>query len=295
MPTVNHPKQPHRNDSGDAPTRATGRVADDSATTGLEVEARTVCGPVREENQDAALVWNGPDGEVMLVVADGMGGHASGRQAAETVVRTCRQESRRRHGAPWAEVMRGALVQAHAQVVEASRGEAMGATAVLAVVETAASIPRLHLAHVGDSRAYLLRGASLYRLTTDHSLVGRLVEDGLLSEDEAFGHPDSNVIHRALGQQEALEPELHDPLTLEAGDWLLLCSDGLHSALPDRRILAVLQRCASATEGCHTLVQAALDAGSTDNVTVVCLHAPPTHGPLRPTRPERAHQPRRAS
>ena len=89
-----------------------------------------------------------------------------------------------------------------------TRPSPMGATAALVVVDEVSPSPVLHIAHVGDSRVYLCRGRSLYRLTADHSLVAQMVRDGLLREDEAFGHPDNHVIQRALGQAGALEVEV---------------------------------------------------------------------------------------
>lgn len=271
------------------------RKTEETALPAVELEVATTCGPVRDENQDAALVWRGDGGEVAAVVSDGMGGHASGRRAAEIVVGTCVETVQGRDTEAWPEVLDRALRQAHAKVRRALRadgGDPMGATAVLAVLapgvpdEELEPVHRLHWAHVGDSRAYLCRGHSIYRLTADHSLVARLVRDGHLSEDEAFDHPDGNVIHRAIGQEAPLEPELHEPVPLEPGDWVLLSSDGLHGALPDREIRAAVGRSASAAEACRTLVRAALDAGSQDNVTVVCIHSPEDSGPLRPTRAE---------
>lgn len=271
-------------------------------TPRVELEVATTCGPVRDENQDAALVWRGEAGEAAAVVSDGMGGHAGGRRAAEIVVSTAIETVQEHGGEPWAEVLDRALREAHARVRRALRsegGDPMGATAVVAVLAPPEPRPRsgsephplhplhrLHWAHVGDSRAYLCRGRSIYRLTADHSLVARLVRDGHLSEDEAFGHPDDNVIDRAIGQEAPLEPELHEPVPLEPGDWVVLSSDGLHGALPDREIRAGIERSASAAEACRTLLRAALDAGSEDNVTVVCIHSPENPGPLRPTRPE---------
>ena len=154
----------------------------------------------------------------------------------------------------------------------------MGATAVMAVISGGAHGPLLHLAHAGDSRAYLYRGRSLIRLTADHSLVGQLVRDGLLCEEEAFGHPDSNVIQRAIGQSAPLEPEVQFPLPLDPGDLVLISSDGLHGALPDTEIATVAARSGSALEICQNLLDAALAARSQDNITIGCMRLPPGGG-----------------
>ena len=239
-----------------------------------EIDLISACGPVREENQDAGVAWRGARGEVVLIVADGMGGHDAGRVAAETTVRACLEAIRNSASENWQKILKGAIGAAHASVLATtSAGEARhrpGATVALAVITESAEPPRLHVAHVGDSRVYLYRGRSLYRLTTDHSLVATMVRDGLLREEEAWGHPDSNVIQRAIGQERPLEPEVQAPVELGPGDVVLLCSDGLHGALPDPEIATVLGQGGSAHEICARLLAAALAAGSQDNVTIGC-------------------------
>ena len=260
------------------------------ARLSCEIDLISICGPVREENQDAGVAWRGAGGEVVLIVADGMGGHDAGRVAAETTVRACLESIRNRTRESWQEVLESAIGAAHASVLATVRaGEERrrpGATVALAVITARAEHPSLHVAHVGDSRVYLYRGRSLYRLTTDHSLVARMVHDGLLREEEAWGHPDSNVIQRAIGQAGPLQPEVQAPVELDAGDVVLLCSDGLHGALPDPEIAAALGPGGSAHEICARLLAAALAAGSQDNVTIGCARlAGETR--RRPTRVQR--------
>jgi serine/threonine protein phosphatase PrpC len=271
------------------------------ASRKVEVNVLSVCGPAREENQDAAIAWRGDDGQTVLIVADGMGGHAAGREAAEIVVRVAldvlRQEQgegrRSDAGLHHAFAAAQEAVRA-AQAAGAGAGNVtlgMGATAVMAVVADGPGSPVLHLAHAGDSRAYLYRGSSLIRLTSDHSLVGQLVRDGLLREEEAFGHPDSNVVQMAIGQDGPLDPEVQLPLSLNAGDRVLLSSDGLHGALPDPEIAAVLARSGSALESCQDLLDAALAARSQDNITIGCLRLAPDPERRRITRIESVPRP----
>jgi protein phosphatase len=246
-----------------------------------EVHVLSVCGPVREENQDAGVVWRSEQGDLAVIVADGMGGHSGGREAAEIVVRTCLESLRNRGEVGWEDALRSAIGAAQQAVLQAARGggasghATMGSTVALAVLDRPSAAPRLHVAHVGDSRVYLYRGRSLYRLTEDHSLVGQMVRDGLLREDEAFGHPDSNVIQRAVGQAGPLEPEVQEPLSLDVWDAVLLCSDGVHSVLPDAAIGEIVGRYRSAEEICRNLLAAALEAGSQDNVTIGCARISP--------------------
>lgn len=247
----------------------------------------SVCGPVREENQDAGIAWRGEGEDLAVIVSDGMGGHASGREAAEIVVRACLDAIRSRSGKDWKTVFREAVRSAQAAVLEAARGNSgrsMGATAALAVVDGLPAAPCLHIAHVGDSRVYLHRGRSLYRLTADHSLVAQMVRDGLLREEDAFGHPDSNVIQRAIGQEKPLEAEIQEPVPLDPGDVVLVSSDGLHGALTDARIGEVILQSRAAEEICQDLLAAALAAGSQDNITIGCIRFVADGAPRRPTR-----------
>jgi serine/threonine protein phosphatase PrpC len=264
------------------------RVMTDHPLVACEVHVVSVCGPVREENQDAGIAWRGEDEEWVVMVSDGMGGHAAGREAAEIVVHACLDSIRNRPEGPWEEVLRMAIGAAHAAVLKAARNlqgrSSMGATAALAVIDGSPSSLRLHIAHVGDSRVYLHRGRSLYRLTSDHSLVAQMVRDGLLPEEEAFGHPDSNVIQRAIGQEAPLEPEVQGPILLDDADVLLVCSDGLHGAVPDQQIGEVIQRFASAEKIGQNLLTAALDAGSQDNITIGCIRLVADRPRRRPTR-----------
>lgn len=261
--------------------------------TRVEASHVSACGPVRSENQDAAAVW-AESALTALVVSDGMGGHAAGSEAADIAVRVCVESIRNAwsDGRDWSGTLGPALAAAHSAIVLAGQGMTesgtpgapMGATLAVALVDEG-SVPRqLHVAHVGDSRVYLFRGRSLYRLTMDHSLVGQMVRDGLLTESQAFGHPDSNVIQRALGQSLPLEPEVQLPIPLDDGDVVLVCSDGLHGAIPDSEISASIGSSATANEICQTLLAAALAAGSADNVTVACARLPAKSGTRRPTR-----------
>jgi serine/threonine protein phosphatase PrpC len=259
------------------------------------MDVLSVCGPVREENQDVAAAWRRDGGETVLIVADGMGGYASGRKAAEIVVRVALDALRsgaEERASDWDALLRQAFAAAQT-AVQAAQGESaerggaeMGATAVMAVIGTGAHGSVLHLAHVGDSRAYLYRGRSLLRLTADHSLVGQMVRDGWLREEEAFGHPDSNVVQRAVGQRAPLAPDLQPPLPLAPGDLILLSSDGLHGALSDAEIAAVVARSGATLETCQNLLDSALAADSQDNVTIGCLRLVPGSGERRITRVE---------
>ncbi len=225
-------------------------------------------------------------------MSDGTGAPAAGREAADIVVATCLEAIRGRGGRSWEQTFTAAIAAAQAKVVsiaERSPGpRRVSATAAIAVVAPAERNPWLHLAHVGDSRVYLCRGkAALYRLTTDHSLVFQLVRDGLLREDETFGHPHGNVLRRAVGQRApVVEVEIQTPLPLDAGDVVLVCSDGLHAVVPERTIGELLARPGSAAETCGELLAAAVAARHQDDVTIGCVRVVADCPRLHPTRVE---------
>ena len=223
--------------------------------------SRTDVGCVRERNEDSLAV-----SPPLFAVADGMGGHAAGDVASELAVKVLMKNA-----PTTADVdMRGdAVIKAnHAVINEALRAElaGMGTTMTACVIEGT----HLAIAHVGDSRAYLLHHGKLQQLTRDHSLVADMVEAGRLTEEEARVHPNRSIITRAIGSDPNMQPDLYE-ITASPGDRLLLCSDGLYSMVENSRIQSQLarirdpQRCASA------LVNDAISAGGLDNVTVVVV------------------------
>lgn len=193
------------------------------APLGVASTSRSHVGRVRDINEDRVL----ERAEVGLwAVADGMGGHSGGGEAADTLIAHLADIP-----APLAaEAIEHALAEANAAILGASGGQS-GTTAVVLHVER----DRAHLSWAGDSRAYLIRRGALRLLTHDHSVVQQLVDAGALTPEQAAHHPRANVITSALGVGETLKVDrtLHD---LAAGDRLLLCSDGLSRSLCDRDV-----------------------------------------------------------
>ena len=140
----------------------------------------------------------------------------------------------------------------------------MGSTcAVLALCEEVA-----HVGHVGDSRVYLLRDGRIRQLTRDHSRVQRMLDDGLITEEEAVNHPDRDWLDRALGQREYILPDvLNDPIRLRLEDTFLVCTDGLTNLVRDEEIFRLVQNVPSA-HACEALIALANERGGTDNITV---------------------------
>ncbi len=227
----------------------------------------TDVGRVREANEDAYFV-----GETVVAVADGMGGHLAGEVASATALEPVEQlDGRAFEDGPAAlDALRDAVVQANTNVSRMAHEEptyrGMGTTLTVALVDGR----RLHLAHVGDSRAYLLRGDRFSQLTDDHTLVQHLVDEGQITREEAATHPQRSIITRAIGVSEDIDVDALS-LELDPGDQLLLCSDGLTGVVDDDRIARELASRDDAERTLKRLVDAANAGGGPDNITVVLL------------------------
>ncbi len=222
-------------------------------------------GLVRSHNEDSGVV-----GPLLVVVADGMGGAAAGEVASSTAAHAADVLSQRHAGslAP-RDLLKRAVARAAVQITHLVVADptvaGMGTT--FTAVQTDGV--RVALAHLGDSRAYLLRDQALTQLTDDHTLVQSLVDAGRLSRAQARRSAHRHIVMRSLGGAGPSEPDLLD-LDLVAGDRLLLCSDGL-SDLVDDDALALVVAVPDPQAAVDLLVAAALDAGGTDNVTCVVV------------------------
>ncbi|MBZ9749957.1 protein phosphatase 2C domain-containing protein [Deinococcus sp. HMF7604] len=217
-------------------------------------------------NQDAALALDLPQGG-LYAVADGMGGHAAGELAANLALDALSQAYLDARGTPPARLA-GAVQAANVTVLRHAVGEyvGMGTTLLAALIDRGAAL----LAHVGDSRAYLLRGGQLHRLTEDHSWVAEQVRLGHMTEDEARDHQWRSVVSNALGGEERVRLELYG-LEVQAGDRLLLCSDGLSAVVTDQDLLTILARPLPPEATARLLINAANDGGGPDNITALIV------------------------
>jgi len=231
--------------------------------------AATACGPVRRENQDAFRLIPLEGVGLGLILADGMGGHSGGGEAAEAAVAAAAAWIGSADGG--GDGLREAVSRANEAVAEVRRqlGGNPGTTIVAAVIVDG----RLSLAHAGDSRAYLLRNGEATQLTADHSVTGERVRAGVLDPEVARHDPRRNYVTRAL-LGDPVEPDLAET-ALAAGDVVLLCSDGLWEPLADREIAGLAGGGVAPGEASRLLVAAALAAGSTDNVTAVVARLDP--------------------
>ncbi len=227
----------------------------------------TDAGKVRQNNEDAMLIGDGED-ETLFVVADGIGGFEAGEVASSLAVEVLRDLQPD-------EPFKAAIGEANRRIVAAGRGDeklsGMGTTIVAVRFSGTQREPVAEVAHVGDSRAYLLRGGDMKPVTEDHSLVAELVRSGDLTRDQAAEHPQKNLITRALGADEEVDVDTAI-LPVEAGDRILLCSDGLSDMVHEDGISLILAESPDDPEkAARGLLSAALDAGGNDNITVVVI------------------------
>ncbi len=226
----------------------------------VSVGAATDIGQVREGNEDSYLVV-----EPLYAVADGMGGHRGGEVASSLALETVQGMFERREGS-----LAEQVAEANRAVFDRSQNDrkvsGMGTTLTAAQVDG----NRVHLVHVGDSRAYLLRGGELTQVTEDHTLVHRMVMEGEISEEEAETHPHRSILTRALGVDQNIQVDEGD-LEVAPGDRLLLCTDGLTGMVPEGQIREILLESLDPQEAVDKLVKFANRAGGIDNITALIL------------------------
>ena len=226
------------------------------------------------ENEDA-VGWSEPD--QLWFVADGMGGHAAGQVASGIVKDVLLRSSREKD-------LAAVVLRAHTAVLAAARSRedcrGMGSTLVAARIDEGVC----EVVWVGDSRAYLLRKGKLTPLTRDHSVVEELRTEGVLSEAEIRSDPRANQITRGLGQDSAAPSLSQVPLC--RGDRIVLCSDGLHDQVSDSAIAKLARRKAGPNAAAEALLEAALESGGRDNISVIVVDY---DGPTAPVAMRMGH------
>ncbi|MCL2437821.1 MAG: Stp1/IreP family PP2C-type Ser/Thr phosphatase [Coriobacteriia bacterium] len=224
--------------------------------------ALTHVGNVRALNEDSLLAL-----PPLYAVADGLGGHESGEVASSLAIDALRDHAPK-HPEPVA--LARAVQSANQAVISGiSKGvgrEGMGTTMTAVMIESGRAV----FAQVGDSRAYLLRNRSLSQVTEDHSVVGEMMRSGHLTAEEARRHPQRSVITRALGSDPQLNVDTFE-VTILRGDRLLICTDGLTTMVEDEKIQDILTGSLDPNHAAEKLVQAALDAGGNDNISVIVV------------------------
>ena len=237
----------------------------------LRSYAVTDIGHRRQINQDFVYLSETPVGNLpnIFIVADGMGGHNAGefasRYAVETIVEDVKNSSERNP----AVILSKAINKANAYIRQKADGDkalmGMGTTIVIATCIG----KYLEVANVGDSRLYLIND-TIEQVTIDHSLVEEMIQRGGIDRKSARNHPDKNIITRALGARNTIEADFFN-LELEAGDIVLLCSDGLTNMVEDEDIRKILKSGGSLKERAETSVRTANDNGGKDNISVIII------------------------
>jgi protein phosphatase len=253
--------------------------------TGIEVSSQSDIGCVRTNNEDSFGYWEPEDDQQFLrkgrlaVVADGMGGYEGGQEASRLAVETLVAVYRDFGGDNPQDALIEALQTAHERIRQYSfahpelrgMGTTCTAAAIVRGTHGSANYDALYYVHVGDTRLYLIRDGQITRVTRDHSYVGRLVEAGMISQEEAEHHPQRNILTAALGTNPDLimdSPGHPEPLRPE--DVLLICSDGLWGLVRDAEILDVVEN-KSAEQAGRELIELARERGGPDNITVEIL------------------------
>ncbi|MEF9974047.1 MAG: Stp1/IreP family PP2C-type Ser/Thr phosphatase [Clostridia bacterium] len=224
-------------------------------------------GKVRPMNEDAYYLPK--EAEAFAVIADGMGGHRAGEVASNLAIQVM---SEKLHEAPTCceEALTSAVALANRAIYEAAQAddEKYGMGTTLTCLWRGSDF--VYLAHVGDSRAYLLRNRALMQLTNDHTLVNALVERGELTPSEARVHPQRNVITRALGTGRRVTPDIIR-LDVKAGDVWLLCTDGLSNCASNTELAQILLDTGTWEKKLEALIELALSRGGRDNITSVLV------------------------
>jgi len=217
------------------------------------VAVRSDTGRVRDLNEDSYLTQ-----EPLFVIADGMGGHLAGDVASQTAIEII--TANRGDASSDLDSLERLVLKANEAIWGKAQADpsmhGMGTTLTLVFLDGSKG----HLAHVGDSRAYLFRDGKLEQVTEDHTLVERMVKEGRLPREEAARHPQRNIITRALGMDADVKVDTFE-LALRAGDRILLCSDGLNSMLSDEEVEEVLNTFPDADEATDRLIEMANEAG----------------------------------
>ncbi len=237
-------------------------------------------GRVREKNEDGYLIWQ--EGTLSLfAVADGMGGHAAGEVASTLALETVKQSlieqrltlhEKVEEGCTIESFLAEILIAANSKILLAGGNgtECVGMGTTLTLLLTVSA--QAWIGHIGDSRAYLLRKGRFEMLTEDHTLVSQLARSGQISEEEKKNHPQRHILTQALGTEHAPSFEIKKVL-LQAGDFLLLCTDGLYGMLDDEELLREIQASDPPEDILERLVELANERGGIDNITAIIVIA----------------------
>ena len=231
-------------------------------------------GKVRERNEDSVNIVENASGEILMAVADGMGGHKDGEIASSialnhiaTRFKSISSVGNKEDAINWIrEIVKEANALIYKYVAEHKESAGMGTTMVLALLTK----DFLLIGNIGDSSGYVIKNKNLHKVTVDHTLVNLLVKSGELTEEEAKNHPRKNVLMRALGASNNVEMDIFNvELTVQG---IFLCSDGLTNMLDDEQIMKVLNEDNTLEEKLEKLVFKANNRGGSDNISIAILN-----------------------
>ena len=234
----------------------------------MEYAALTDVGMRRHNNEDSYIV-NVSGNDKIFIVADGMGGHNAGEIASLEACRITESFVLEGKG-NIDDVLRDGVVKANRDIyVRSCENDAMkgmGTTIDVCVIDG----NKLHIAHVGDSRVYIVNKESIRRVTRDHSIVGMMLEEGSITEEEARVHPQRNYITRAVGSSANIEVDIICE-EIHSGEWVLMCTDGLTNMIEREVLHSVIKNSDSVDDAAEELVRRAKENGGDDNITVILL------------------------
>jgi protein phosphatase len=243
----------------------------------METVIVTDRGKVRQHNEDSVGVFKNEDGDILAIVADGMGGHLAGDVASQMTIEALKGmwETASLISSPdlameWLKThidKVNSVLLKHALTHPDCQG--MGTTIVAAICTDSFAT----IGHIGDSRGYLCNSSGFKQITEDHSLVNELVRSGQISKEDAEHHPRKNVLVRALGTEEHVELDIRS-ICLEESDILLLCSDGLSNKVLENDMMKTLKSQKSLHDIALSLVKQANDNGGEDNISLVIVKQP---------------------
>jgi serine/threonine protein phosphatase PrpC len=245
----------------------------------VQFEVLTDIGRKRTVNEDSAAVYTLPEGIILAVIADGMGGHRGGDFASSTAIKIIGEEFMKLADSAfdnienWKEWLKELFFQVnqklfeHAQENEQYKG--MGTTLDAVLINGRSCL----VAHVGDSRVYVINNDGARQITRDHSYVNVLVDSGEITEEEAAVHPQRNWIVKAIGSEKNIEPDFHS-IELDDDSYLLICTDGLSNKIKQSEMHSIVMSDRNLNEKVNSLVEMANTMGGEDNISVILLGHP---------------------
>lgn len=209
----------------------------------------------------------------LLAVADGLGGHSAGEVASKLALLELKETVKRSHEdfddrESMQRALRKAIEKGNKSIIDQANNPARKGMATTLVAALLDDSGRGVVANIGDSRAYIVGKEGVRFKTTDHSYVQKLVNSGAITEEEAFGHPQKNIVERVLGHEERVEPDFYE-IALESEEYLLISSDGLHDYVRNGEILKLLSKKKDMEIKCSALIIMAMKMGTQDNVSVI--------------------------